>query len=159
MRHSLASREKRGDASSRRKTRCCLVPEPEEEATPRLPANERGVASSSRGKTRQCLALVPARKDEATPCPRPLAPLALPYRKTRRRLVSPTRRGDTLFLVYNFDIYRLVRAVHTNPPGCRYADRAIPPKIDRQRSISAVSSRLREKSGRRGKDKKEEKKT
>ncbi|RRT44287.1 hypothetical protein B296_00052414, partial [Ensete ventricosum] len=51
-----------------------------------------------------------------------------------------------------------VRAVHTGPPGYRYADRplpgstasywAVPPEIDRRRSISAIGGRLREKSGR-----------
>ncbi|RZR95513.1 hypothetical protein BHM03_00024364 [Ensete ventricosum] len=28
--------------------------------------------------------------------------------------------------VYNFDLYRPVRAVHTGPPGYRYADRPLP---------------------------------
>ncbi|RWW37272.1 hypothetical protein BHE74_00057644 [Ensete ventricosum] len=59
-----------------------------------------------------------------------------------------TERYNTIFqtlvrtIVCNFDIYR---PVHTGPPGCRYADRplpsssaryrAVPPKIDRRRSI------------------------
>ncbi|RZR82407.1 hypothetical protein BHM03_00008815, partial [Ensete ventricosum] len=40
--------------------------------------------------------------------------------------------------VCNFDLYRPVRAVHTGPPGYRYADRL--------RSISAVGGRSKKKS-------------
>ncbi|RZR83999.1 hypothetical protein BHM03_00010727 [Ensete ventricosum] len=70
--------------------------------------------------------------------------------------------------VCNFDLYRPVRAVHTGARTARY--RAVPPKIDRQQSISAVGGRLKKKSivggrlrkkkgRRRGKKKKRRKNT
>ncbi|RRT58387.1 hypothetical protein B296_00046663, partial [Ensete ventricosum] len=39
--------------------------------------------------------------------------------------------------------FRLVRAVHIGPPGYRYADRAVPPKIDHRRSIEREIDRWR----------------
>ncbi|RWW30098.1 hypothetical protein GW17_00005349 [Ensete ventricosum] len=73
--------------------------------------------------------------------------------------------GSARTKVCNFDLYRPIRAVHTGPPGYRYADHPVPLKIDRRQSISivgdrlkkklTVSGRLRKKKGRRrGKEKK-----
>ncbi|RWW16603.1 hypothetical protein GW17_00019505, partial [Ensete ventricosum] len=62
----------------------------------------------------------------------------------------------------NFDLYHPVWVVRTGPPGYRYTNNSLPggtAKIDRQRSISAVGCRLREKStvgGRLREKKKEE---
>ncbi|RWW82405.1 hypothetical protein BHE74_00009126 [Ensete ventricosum] len=97
MRHSHASWEKRGGASS--------LPELEGEVTPRLPAGERGDASSSSGRT----SLVPEPKEEATPCfsAGKRGATSSPRGKRRRRLVFQwvnealprpymERRGSTL---------------------------------------------------------------
>ncbi|RWW31132.1 hypothetical protein GW17_00004262 [Ensete ventricosum] len=58
--------------------------------------------------------------------------------------------------VCNFDLYRPVRAIHTDPPGYRYTDRPLPggsvknrpSKVDfgRRRSISTIGDRLKKKS-------------
>ncbi|RWV99031.1 hypothetical protein GW17_00038095 [Ensete ventricosum] len=48
---------------------------------------------------------------------------------TRLRLFAntvPTAPFKVVIKVCNFDIYRPVRAVHTDPPGCRYMNRPLP---------------------------------
>ncbi|RZR99417.1 hypothetical protein BHM03_00028987 [Ensete ventricosum] len=98
-------------------------------------------ASSPHGKTRRRLIL--ARGDEATPhpCAGRRGVALLPGSHIGRRMVPPDS-GRSAYRypvqpVCNFDQYCLVRAVHTGPPGYRFADRSLPGGSVKNRSSTA----------------------
>ncbi|RWW90221.1 hypothetical protein BHE74_00000621 [Ensete ventricosum] len=89
---------------------------------------------------------------------------------THMALVDLERAGILKFVISqkiyalpkecNFDLYCPVRALHTGPPGYRYADRPLPggtTKIDHRRSIERKEERRKrgkEERGRRGAEEK-----
>ncbi|RZS00040.1 hypothetical protein BHM03_00029709, partial [Ensete ventricosum] len=63
--------------------------------------------------------------------------------------------------VGNFDLYRPIRAVHTGPPGYRYADHPLPggtTKIDRRRSIKREKGKKKKKKKKKKRKKRKKKK-
>ncbi|RWW31148.1 hypothetical protein GW17_00004238 [Ensete ventricosum] len=159
----------RGTASSPSgRTRHRLISQWEDEAA-RLPAGE--------ARENEAPPLLPTRENDAPPL--------LPERENDVPPILPTRENEAsprslaasfshearrrfLHKVCNFDIYRPVWAVHTDPPSCRYADRPLPGgstknqlsavDFDRRRSIEGEIDRRRLIEREKGKKKKKRKK-